>query len=80
MEGEPVSKLRGMRNQQAALATTVFSQAELLLAYNEMMALFKLHMPDLLNNNRQLEQICTRFFYSACHAAQTGPRIVPEIL
>ena len=62
MEGEPVSKLRGVRNQQAALATSFFSKAELLSAYNEMMAFIKLYMPDLLNNNRQLEQIYTAFF------------------
>ena len=77
MEGEPVSKLRGVRNQQAALATSFFSKAELLSLY-ELMAFIKLYMPDLLNNNRQLNKHQTTTVFSPLAALHQG-FVVPEI-
>ena len=60
-QAKKITALRGTRGTEATLATSFFSKAELLAAFNEMMAFIKLFMPDLTGNNRQMEQIYSAY-------------------
>jgi len=60
-QAKKITSLRGTRGTEATLATSFFSKAELLAAFNEMMAFIKLFMPDLTGNNRQMEQIYSAY-------------------
>lgn len=60
-QAKKITSLRGTRGTEATLATSFFSKAELLAAFNEMMAFIKLFMPDLTGDNRQMEQIYSAY-------------------
>ena len=75
--GQPIAKLRGVRNAESALATSFFSKAELLSSFNEMMAFIKLYMPDLLQNNRQKEQVYSAYLTPLENQLKQVQRLYP---
>lgn len=60
-QAKKLNSLRGTRGTEATLATQFFSKAELLAAFNEMMAFIKTFMPGLTSDNRQKEQIYSAY-------------------
>jgi len=57
-----LSKLQARGSTEGALATQFFSKADLLAAFNEMMAFVKTYMPDLTGDDRQMQQVNSAYF------------------
>jgi hypothetical protein len=57
-----LSKLQARGSTEGALATQFFSKADLLAAFNEMMAFVKTYMPDLTGDDRQMQQVNAAYF------------------
>jgi hypothetical protein len=57
-----ISALTQVRGTEGALATQLFSKADLLAAFNEMMAFIKTYMPGLTGDDRQMQQVNAAYF------------------
>lgn len=57
-----LSKLHTRGSTEGALATQFFSKADLLAAFNEMMAFVKTYMPNLTGDDRQMQQVNSAYF------------------
>jgi hypothetical protein len=73
-----LSALTQTRGTEGALATQFFSKADLLAAFNEMMAFIKTYMPDLTGDNRQLEQVKAAYFTPLKNLLVTVQGLYPE--
>lgn len=73
-----LTALQAARGTEGALATQLFSKAELLAAFNEMMAFVKTYMPDLTGDNRQMEQVNAAYFTPLKDLLVSTQAIYPE--
>lgn len=78
IQAQKLTALQAARGTEGALATQLFSKADLLAAFNEMMAFVKTYMPDLTGDNRQLEQVKAAYFTPLKDLLVSTQGIYPE--